>query len=124
MKKIGIVLTVAVLLLLSILFYFLRGTNLNRFGAEHYYVHITTDGVSDVTVLDTGEKMERFEYELPAYNERGEEMMLTFTSDKNLRHDAYLQLFYKESKGVTSYEEVQEDEIPERAREQLQSKAE
>ena len=119
MKKIGIILTIAVFLLLSVLFYFLRGTNLNRFGAEHYYIQITTDGESEVTVIDTGEKMERFSYQLPAYNEQGDMKEMTFTSHKNLRRDAYLKLFYKESKGVTSYEEVQENDIPEKALEQL-----
>lgn len=119
MKKIGVFITIFVILLLSVLFYFLRGTNLNRFGAEHYYIQITTDGESEVTVLDNGEKMERFSYELPAYNDKGDVKEMTFTSHKNLRRDAYLQLFYKESKGVTSYEEVQEDAIPEKALKQL-----
>lgn len=98
----------------------LRFVNFNHLGAEQYYVKITTDGAIEKETLDNGKVYETYWYKAyKAYNEEGKEISVDFSAQKNLRHDAYLRVYYKESKGITSYEEVQENEVPKKALEQL-----
>lgn len=40
---------------------------------------------------------------------------MNFTGDHNLRLDAYLRLVYNDKKGVTSWEEVQKQDVPQKA---------
>ncbi|EFS02195.1 conserved hypothetical protein, partial [Listeria seeligeri FSL S4-171] len=49
----------------------------------------------------------------------GEEEKMSFTANKNLRKDAYLKLYYKPIKGVTTFEEVSLDKIPSKAADKL-----
>ncbi len=49
----------------------------------------------------------------------GKKQKLLFLQTKNLRKGAYLKLYIKEDKGVTSYEEVPEKEVPSKAAEKL-----
>lgn len=92
-----------------------RNVNLNRLGADSYYVQITDSGDKIEDKINTGEVMIRYEYTLPAFDKKGNEKELTFTSGHEMRKDAYINLFWKEGRGVTSYEEVQKEEIPEKA---------
>lgn len=62
---------------------------------------------------------EVWEYTLDAYNERGEHRQLTFTAGKRLRDGAYLKLGYLPVREVVSWEEVQPEQMPDAAREQL-----
>lgn len=82
-------------------------------GSEQLYVKITKDGVQG---KDVGFN---YSYTLPAYNEDGKEKEVTFTADKNLRKGAYLKLYYKKSKGVTTFEEVSSKNVPAKAAEKL-----
>lgn len=93
----------------------------NRLGAESYYVKITEDGKEFEDRVSPTEVYKRYEYSFEGYNADGEAKTLAFTSHKNLRHGAYLEIFYKGKKGVTSYEERPETEVPEKAKEQLNS---
>ncbi|PFG14494.1 YxeA family protein [Bacillus sp. es.036] len=97
---------------------FLQNTNLNRLGADTYFTKINVNGELEET-SSNGEIYIRYRYELPAYNEAGESQSFTFTSPGELRENAYLLLYIKGDKGVTSYEEVDEREIPQKAKEQL-----
>ena len=74
-----------------------------------------------VKVDDAGEKQEieeadtvRYEYNLVGYDKDGEKKDLLFTAGKELKQGAFLQVYYKEDEVIT-FEEVEEDEVPEQA---------
>ena len=56
-----------------------------------------------------------YRYELPAFNEKGQERTVSFETSRVLRDDAYLRLDVAPIRGVVSWEEVQPEEIPELA---------
>ncbi|MCY7779662.1 YxeA family protein [Bacillus haynesii] len=97
----------------------LSGCNLNRMGTDEYYVHITGNGKEETSKFDDGEEYSVFKYELAGFDEDGQEKTMEFTADKNLRTGAFLRLFYSENKGVKSWEEVEKDEIPGKAKDRL-----
>ncbi|MBC1970663.1 YxeA family protein [Listeria marthii] len=112
MKKIVIII-LSLLILAGIGFGAYYFKNANRLGADVSYVKITKDG-------EMGKKVSfNYSYTLPAYDETGKETEVTLSADKNLRKGAYLKLYIKEDKGVTSFEEVPEKEVPAKAAENL-----
>ncbi|KPV58597.1 membrane protein [Paenibacillus sp. A3] len=119
MKKIIISCIVIAALLLGGLF-FLQNVNLNRLGTDVYYTQIQGQGKKLEDKLDNGEIMVRFEYELPAFDKNGQQKTFKFSAPKQLREKAYLSLFVKDGKGVTSYQEVTKEELPQKASQQLQ----
>ncbi|CAM4331850.1 membrane protein [Bacillus manliponensis] len=111
-----------VLALLSVLVVFttmLAGCNLNRVGTDKYYTQITVDGNEKIDKADNGEKFQTFEYKLASFDKDGKEKEMEFTAQKNLRKDAFLCLYYDEKKGVKSWQEVKEDELPKKVKEKL-----
>jgi uncharacterized protein (TIGR01655 family) len=98
---------------------FMKNLNINRIGADQYYVQIKGKGVEKVDKTDNGEKITWYEYTLSAFNKDGEEKKLTFTASKQLREDAYLCLYVKDETKVTSYNEVKKDELPEKVKGKL-----
>ncbi|WP_338751424.1 YxeA family protein [Bacillus sp. FJAT-52991] len=118
MKKLWISIGTLVALFVGFIL-FIQNVNLNRLGAESYFVKITTDGKKIEDVTDTGEKWTSYEYELEGVNEKDEVKTLNFTSHKQLRHDAYLEVFVKDENEVTSYQEVQQAELPDKVKKKL-----
>lgn len=100
-------------------FFVLKNVNVNRLGADSYYLQITESGNEIEGKISTGDVIIRYEYALPAFNEEGNEKALTFRSRHVLRQNAYLELFLKDGKGITSYREVKKKEVPEKALEKL-----
>ncbi|MBC1550665.1 YxeA family protein [Listeria cossartiae] len=112
MKKIVIIIT-SLVILIGIGFGAYYFKNANRLGADVSYVKITKDG-------EMGKKVSfNYSYTLPAYDETGKETEVTLSADKNLRKGAYLKIYSKKDKGVTSFEEVAEKEVPTKAAEKL-----
>lgn len=97
----------------------LMTVDFNRINKDTYYVQVTTDGEVEEFKLNTGEIAQTYWYELPSYDESGKEQTLKFSATKNLRKAAYLKLYVKGGKEVSSYDEVQFDEIPTKAQEKL-----
>ena len=56
-----------------------------------------------------------YRYELPAFDEKGKERTVSFETNRVLRDDAYLRLNVAPIRGVTSWEEVTPEDIPDRA---------
>lgn len=103
-------LIVVILVALSVFFFDPdRLTPENPEGKTIYYTMVINDDVKE-----NSEK--RYEYTLDAYTEKGENESLTFTSGKQLREGAYLELYVAPFRGVTYWQEVQFDELPERVR--------
>ena len=87
--------------------------NYNRVGAQQYYTRIEGEGIPRNEQDSAGEHFVRYEYNLEGYAEKGDKSeTLNFTANKQLREGAYLLVYVKENKGVTSYQEVQPEEIP------------
>ncbi|PGW63840.1 hypothetical protein COE26_28745 [Bacillus cereus] len=98
----------------------LVGCDINRMGKDEYYVQITTDGKEGVSKSMDGKVMgKEYEYTLPGFDKEGKEKELEFMGQKNLRKEAFLRVYHSEKKGVTAWEEVQEDELPKKAKEKL-----
>lgn len=118
MKKSIIAFGVVVVLIGGLLI--IQNVNLNRVGADEYYTQITDEGNKTEEKGVSGQIHEQYEYELPAYDENGNQKIFTFTANKQLRENAYLMLFVKEDKGVTSYQEVSIEKIPKKSIEMLE----
>lgn len=91
----------------------------NRLGKDHVYVQVDEVSYTEETKLDTGEIMTTYWYEQPAYTEDGEEVQVKFSAQKELRKEAYLMLYVKKENEVTSFDEVDEEDIPTAAKEAL-----
>ncbi len=81
---------------------------------EYFYVQIDNNKLSQ---LNNSDEM-RFEYQLTGYNDTGKAKTIKFKTTRELRNQAYLKVLFKAT-GVNRWEEVQFDEIPTPAREQL-----
>jgi len=92
----------------------------NRFGKEKVYVQISKTASVEETKTDSGEIIKRYWYTLPAYKENGEKIEVEFSGAKELRKDAYLMLYIEDGNEVTSYDEVQLNEITQKAKEKLE----
>ncbi|HDR7705658.1 TPA: YxeA family protein [Bacillus thuringiensis] len=98
----------------------LVGCDINRMGKDEYYVQITIDGKEGVSKSMDGKVMgKEYEYTLSGFDKEGKEKELEFMAQKNLRKEAFLRVYHSEKKGVTAWEEVQEDELPKKAKEKL-----
>ncbi|PKR82979.1 YxeA family protein [Heyndrickxia camelliae] len=116
-KLIGAIAAIAVVLVGGLAI--LQKVNFNRLGADQYYTQIIDQGKMLEDKDDRGVKYVSYEYKLPAFDKDGRQKILTFTAQKQLRENAYLTLFVKDEKGVTSYQEVKKGDIPKKASEKL-----
>ena len=113
MKKIFIVLSMLMLGLLLLLLLF-TSIEINRFGKDNVYVEIIEHTDIEETKLDSGEIMTRYVYQQEAFDEEGKSIEVEFSANKKLRN-GYLMLYIKSENVVTSYDEVQWNEIPSKA---------
>lgn len=117
MKKGLISLTVVVIVLVGFVV-FIQNVNLNRIGAQQYYVQINQDGKRIEDKSDSGQKYVSYEYTLKGFDSEGKEKVLNFTAGKELRKDAYLCVYVK-GNDVSSYQEVQAGELSQQAKQKL-----
>lgn len=120
MKKLISVMAMIVVLLVGGVAACSSIVDINRLWKSNLYVQIAEPVSVEETRLDSGEVHERYWYEVPAYDEDGEQSLTSFSAIRELREGGYLMLYVKRDGGVTSYDEVQWEEIPQKAREQLQ----
>ncbi|MBO0458089.1 YxeA family protein [Enterococcus hulanensis] len=90
-------------------------------GGDDYYVQVTTDGERIDEKDSSGNSYVDYEYSLPGYDKNGEKKVLNFNASKDrpLRREAFLKVTWNEKKGVTSYEEVTQKQLPKKAAEKL-----
>ncbi|GIP56208.1 YxeA family protein [Paenibacillus woosongensis] len=119
MKK-GIIALVVVMIVLVGFVVSSQYVNLNRLGAQQYYVQITQDGKKMEEKLNNGGKEVYYEYSMKGFDSNGKEKKLTFRAFKELRKEAYLRIYVK-GDGVSSYQEVQAAELPEGAKRKLET---
>jgi uncharacterized protein (TIGR01655 family) len=84
-----------------------------RFKSVYYTKVITS------TPTDNGSCTFQYEYRLPSYTAEGIRRELDFTAPKILRLNAYLRVYAASEGSVTAWEEVQPNEVPPKAAEQL-----
>ncbi len=115
MKKILLMLGLVIIIGICLSMFFMNPEKLtpdNPAGKTVYYTMITGSGVQDDN--------DRYDYELTAFNEKGEEKKLEFSAGKQLRKGAYIQLYHSRFRGVTHWEEVNFEELPEAVQRQYQ----
>lgn len=115
MKKISLVLGLIIVIGACLWMFFFSPEKLtpeNSAGKTIYYTMIIGLGVQD----ENG----RYNYELTSYNEKGKEKKLGFSAGKQLREGAYVQLYNTLIRGVTHWEEVTFEELPEAVQRQYQ----
>ncbi|MDT2669669.1 YxeA family protein [Enterococcus dongliensis] len=90
-------------------------------SGDNYYVQITTDGQRVESKDDNGNSYVDYKYTLQGYDNNGKAKKLTFnaTKDRPLRKEAFLKVTWNNKKGVTSYEEVAQKDVPDKALEKL-----
>ena len=74
-----------------------------------YYTQIDNTKIQEVSGSDDM----KYEYTLTAYNKNGKEKEVKFKTSRELREGAYLELEVMQIRGVISWREVQQDELPE-----------
>ena len=115
MKKI-ILVTTAMTVLISL--FFLRMVFSND-AREFYYVKIDNGKIESLGarkgVIDFDGGM-AYKYTLTGFNERGEEKTVSFGVNRHLKEGAYLKLSVVPIRGVTEWEEVIFEEMPEAVR--------
>lgn len=92
------------------------------YTGSSYYTIVNSVGQEKEDMDDNGNKQGiNYVYDLKSYNKEGEEKNVHFQtiSGRPLRQGAYLKLKVNDSKGVLSFEEVQKNEVPEKALSQL-----
>jgi uncharacterized protein (TIGR01655 family) len=88
------------------------------------YIQILENGTEEKTKIETGEEFSRYYYKTTAYTKNGDERIVEFSASKNLRKGACIVVYLMaedENKvwSITTYEEVREDQIPQKTRERL-----
>jgi uncharacterized protein (TIGR01655 family) len=109
---------IPLLLICGVSWYFYQ----EYFGGEDYYTQITTSGQKGTSQSSSGEVMTLYTYHQKAYNKKGAEKVekLSEYREKPLKMNAYLKLKVNKRKGVLSWVEVTEKEIPAAALKKIQ----
>lgn len=90
----------------------------SQYGGGTYYTQIVSEGKKTTEIIKGGtEEIINYEYTQLAFDANGNSRMVTFKGNKSvpLRKGAYLKLTVNEIKGVTSWEEVTQSEVPTKA---------
>lgn len=90
-------------------------------GGDDYYVKITDKGNKNTDRTDDGEPIISYDYALTGVDKSGQKKKMHFTAYKNrpLIQRAYLKVTWNQKKGVTSYKQIKENDIPTKAKEKL-----
>ena len=109
--KVVIGILAAILIAVTVLF---AVVSLEHSG-KTYYTQLINAGTA--TGNQFGEDSIEYIYTEPAFDEDGNEIEITFYSNREraLRVNAYLSVIFNEKNGVISYAEVQREDIPDKA---------
>ncbi len=117
-SAVSICIVLAVILAIGIAGWWLLSTNMNG----TYYTRIDNERIEELEsrggIIDPTGGMS-FLYELPAYDEQGNERDISFGTERQLREDAYLKLEVVPIRGVVGWGEVGFDELPQKVQERM-----
>ncbi|GGC83381.1 YxeA family protein [Enterococcus wangshanyuanii] len=87
------------------------------YGGKAYYTQVGAPTEIKDGKFSTGEKYTQYDYTQDAYDKNGEKSVQKMSEirDNPLRINAYLKLKVNARKGVISWEEVKENEVPPKA---------
>ncbi len=80
-----------------------------------YYVKIDNTKIEEISNTDDM----KFEYKLTAYNKNGKSKEISFKTTRELREGAYLELETMAMRGVINWKEVQENELPDKVKAEM-----
>lgn len=109
MKKIFLLIATIVVFVV-ILFIFYSNSVIKEmkvFGCNQYYVKIPISPPRENDYEDW-----KYTYSLGGYSDHGENKILSFTSDRILRSNAYLKVYVCNENDVVTWEEVKLNDIP------------
>lgn len=88
-----------------------------NYGGPSYYTKIESDPVAS----GTSDGTQFYEYDQVSYDENGTEKTVHLKEyrQKPLRKSAYLKMIVNDEKGVTSWEEINENDLPSAVKKQL-----
>ena len=94
------------------------------FGGKSYYTKIETVGKESTDIATNGEQHKQYTYTQTAFDADGNKTVqkLYEYRDSPLKMNAYLKLKVNDRKGVLSWEEVTEQEVPEKALDKINQK--
>lgn len=110
-KLIGII---VVVLLIGGGFTITNGNTILKLGTTKYYVKTIKD-YKDISNQNK-DHYTQYEYNIKGYDKNGNEKVLTFTTDKVLKVDRYLEVAEKNDE-VKAYEEVKANNLPKKVKE-------
>lgn len=84
------------------------------YGGETYYTKIVSDGEKSTETAENGDIVTFYTYNQAAYNDDGQEKDVTLheARENPLKMDAYLKMVVNDRKGVISWEEVTQADLP------------
>lgn len=82
------------------------------YQSSDYYTRVDNMKVQTISSIDDM----KYEYSLKAYNKNGNEKEVKFKTSRKLKDGAYLKLDYMILRGVKGWEEVQDNELPEKVK--------
>ena len=103
-EKLPIVIAVIIVIALAVGAYYFLVVH-----KEQYYTQIDNTKIEEVSGSDDM----KYQYTLTAYNKNGKSKEIQFKTSRELREDAYLELDVMQIRGVVDWKEVQQDELPE-----------
>lgn len=102
-KRSGIILLIIAIVIAWVVLYLVLGT-------KEYYTRVDNRRYEDAATSD-GYGM-KCKYTLKAFDEKGNNMNVSFKTSKILKEGAYLELTYTPIRGVTKWIEVNYSELP------------
>lgn len=112
-EKIFTIICVAVFLILCcVTYYFLF------YQSSSYYTQIDN---TKAQLISSSDDM-KYEYNLICYDKNGKEKEIKFKTSRKLREDAYLELTYMMTRGVSNWQEVQYNELPKNVQDKYSNK--
>lgn len=122
MKKVTVIVIVSIIAAVTaIVFALIKIADWS--GGSSYYTQITNRSVEinengrDGVVDFKGGLP--YKYSLPAFSEQGEKRIISFGASRELREGAYIRLTVMPIRGVTRWEEVHFEDLPDTVKEML-----
>lgn len=90
-----------------------------NYSSTSYYIKISDDGEVEKGTFNDNTPFILYRYKVSGFDSSGNEKLLEFTADHNLRYGAYIELLDNKKRGVFSWEEVKRSGVPQKARDKL-----
>lgn len=114
MKKLILLLFFAVFIIAGGIIWYVE-----NYSNRSYYVQIDSNGIIEKDNLKGDFLLGFYKYQIKGFDSEGSEKKLDFTANHNLRLKAYLKVRENGKRGVISWEEINRENIPKKALDNL-----